>query len=179
VGLHLRTLSGPGAIRIGWKKLMQQVCGHGDANAVLSGQSNVSSRIDLKARGLIELSVDDSILSQLISESTAHAYWVKLHKIYQRKSLSSVVFKLRNLVICMQDGRPAQEFIGQVESRARDLQSANILIPDQLISALVVCNLDSRFHTVATALDAHDLDQLSLVKITSLLLNEEARQDQD
>jgi hypothetical protein len=44
----------------------------------------------------------------------------------------------------------------------------------------VVCNLDSRFHTVATALDAHDLYyQLSLIKITSLLLNEEARQDQD
>ena len=141
--------------------------------------TNVSSRIDLKARGLIELSVDDSILSQLISESTAHAYWVKLHQIYQRKSLSSVVFKLRNLVTCMQDGRPAQEYIGQVESRARDLQSAGIMIPDQLISALVVCNLDSRFHTVATALDAHELDQLSLVKITSLLLNEEARQDQD
>ncbi len=144
-----------------------------------NSSSDTSSRLDMKTRGVIELNVGDSVLRHLLSESSAHAYWVKLHNIYQRKSLSSVVVKLRQWVTCMQDGQPVQEFIGRVESRARDLQGAGIEIPEKLISALVVCNLDSRFHTIATALDCQDVDQISLVTITSLLLNEEARQGQD
>ena len=36
-------------------------------------------RLDLKAKGLIELNVRDSVLRQVVSEDTSHAYWVKLH----------------------------------------------------------------------------------------------------
>ena len=46
------------------------------------------------------------------------------------------------------------------------------------ISALNICNLDARFSHVATALDAHDFEELTLTKITALLMNEEARQEQ-
>jgi hypothetical protein len=69
----------------------------------------VKQRLDVKARGLIELNVDDTILPYLVTESSAHAYWVKLHSIYQRKSLSSIVYRMRNLFTCTQDGRRAQE----------------------------------------------------------------------
>jgi hypothetical protein len=137
------------------------------------------SRIDMKAKGLIELNVGDSVLHHLVSEVSAHAYWVKLHALYQRRSLSSVVCSLRNLLLCTQSGKPAQEYIGSIEQRARELNSSGIDLPDNLIAALIMCNLDSRFAGVATALDSQDIETLSITKITALLMNEEARQDQE
>lgn len=140
---------------------------------------NSHARIDMKAKGLIELNIEDSILSHIISESSAHSYWVKLHDMYQSSSLSSIVCRLRSLMSCTQDGRPIQEFIGAIEQRSRELNSSGIDISDKLIAAVVMMNLDQRFAGVATALDSHDIDKVSLTKITAILLNEEGRQGQE
>jgi transposase InsO family protein len=144
-----------------------------------SAKCDEKSRIDMKAKGLIELNVGDSVLQHLVSEPTAHAYWVKLHALYQRKSLSSVVCSLRSLLFCTQSGKPTQEYVGSIEQRIRDLNSVGINLPDNLVAAFIMCNLDSRFANVATALDSHDIETLSITKITALLMNEEARQDQE
>lgn len=151
-----------------------------DGPPSLSSETGSSmKRTDLKTRGLIELNVGDHVLPHLTSEKTAHSYWIKLHNLYQRKSISSMVFRLRNLLTCTQNGRPAQEYVGMLENRARELECVGIKLTSELLSALVICNLDSRFSNVATVLDTISTEELSLTKITSLLMNEEARQNQD
>ena len=136
-------------------------------------------RTDLKTRGIIELHVEDHVLTQLIPLRSAHAYWVKLHDLYQRRTISSIVYLLRNLLTCSQNGLPAQEYVALVQSRAQDLENVGIKLCNEVISALVLCNLDSRFSHVATVLDTQDPESVTLTKICGLLLNEEARQDQD
>jgi transposase InsO family protein len=147
-----------------------------DAPEVLSADKH---RLDLKARGLIELNVSDSVLRQLVSEQSSHAYWIKLHALYQGKSLSSIVCHLRSLLLCTQAGRPAQEFIGLIEQRARELSSAGIELPEKFIAALIICNLDSQLAGVATVLDSQDIETISLTRITALLMNEESRRNQE
>jgi len=46
-----------------------------------SPHSVTDVRVGLKTRVLIELYVHDSILPQIVNESSAHLYWVKLHDI--------------------------------------------------------------------------------------------------
>jgi hypothetical protein len=137
-----------------------------------------NKRTDIKARGLIELHVHDSVLPQITSTSSTHECWCQLHEIFQRMSISAVVVKLRKLINCQQDGRSIQDYVADVERLSSDLSSVNINLPSELISALILCNIDSRFANVATVLDTLDIESINTTKITSLLLNEESRQDQ-
>jgi transposase InsO family protein len=174
-----------------WKRRMIAVLQDKDYDLVISYDQQtfhpisgktldpINSRIDMKAKGLIELNVSDSILPHITSELTANDYWIKLHDMFQSSSLSAVVCRLRNLVSCSQGGMAIQEYIGMVEQRARDLRGCGIEICDRLVCALVIANLDSRFSAVATALDSQDFESLPISKITSVLLNEESRQGQE
>ena len=72
-----------------------------------------------------------------------------------------------------------QEYIGLIEQRARELNSAGVDLSEILISALVMCNLDTRDAGVATALDSQDIETVSSTRIIALLMNEETRQGQD
>ena len=49
------------------------------------------------------------------------------------KSLSSVVFRLRNILSCYQEGRPTQEYVGLIEARAQELLNTGINISPEYL----------------------------------------------
>ena len=116
-------------------------------------------RTDTKARGLIEMHVGDSVLKPLIDLESAHEYWVRLHDTYQNSSMSSIVYRLRGLIMCQQDAMWMQGYIGQVQQKARSLEGIGMELGPKLVTALIVCNMNGQFSNVATARDAMDLWQ--------------------
>ena len=128
-------------------------------NAVDVSNDPVKQRVHPKASGCIELNVEDSVLPYLVSQASAHSYWVTLHSVYQRKSLSAIVGARRNMFNCTQDGRSAQQYVGAVEQHARALQIVGVILADQVMTALVVCNLDAKYANLATSLDCPDVEQ--------------------
>ena len=63
--------------------------------------------MDRKAKGLIRLSLADSVLLNVHEEKTTHSLWKKLGDIYQGKSLANKIFLRKQLYSLKMDGGTA------------------------------------------------------------------------
>ena len=98
--------------------------------------------IDEKARSVIQLSLANEVLREVISEKTTKALWEKLESLYLKKTLTNKLYKKQCLYsLRMSEGTSLTSHIDEFESIIMDLQNLDVTIDDEDKALLLLCSL--------------------------------------
>ncbi|GKU94135.1 hypothetical protein SLEP1_g7663 [Rubroshorea leprosula] len=90
------------------------------------------SKKDEMALANLQLALDDNVLFNVETESTAKGLWEKLKNIYEGKSLANKIFLRRQLYnLKMKDGGSVQEHLNVFNSLTSKLLSLDVKIDDE------------------------------------------------
>lgn len=134
--------------------------------------TNEHKKADAKAKARITMRLSDDTLATAQSAQTAHELWKLLHTTYQRSSMAAVVSCLKKLIsIVKSPSQTISSYIADIQTKSLSLRNAGVKLQDKLVVALILANLPDDYSEVTTAIDV--LDEVSIAKATSMLLNAE------
>ena len=140
---------------------------------------NVDKKRDEKALSMIVLSLDDSQITHVENASTAHEAWETMLKIYERKSLTNVIFlKKQFYTMKMKEGDSITTHINNIITMANRLKAVGQELTDQDIVTSLLISLPKSFDALTDALEMLNEDELTLEFVKGKLLNREQKQNE-
>jgi nitrate reductase NapAB chaperone NapD len=132
---------------------------------------------DGKAKARIMIRLSDDILALAQNACTSHDLWKLLHETYQRSSMAAVASSLKSLINTRKlQSQTVSSYIADIQTKVLALQNTGVKLQEKLVVALILANLPEEFKDVTTAMDV--LDDVSISKATSMLLNAEVSEMQ-
>ena len=111
-------------------------------------------RRDLKAKGVIEMRICDSLLTITQSATSAYETWKLLHHTFQRKSVSALVCAMKTLFkTTKRPDQTIQDYVTDVQSKAVAVKNAGVQLDEHAIVAVVLANLPPTYQHVVSALE--------------------------
>jgi hypothetical protein len=99
-------------------------------------------KLDIRARSIIRLCLEDSVLLNVSGESTTKELWDKLGNLYQSKSLVNKLFLQKKLYhLRMEDGDSVTEHLNAFNTLVSQLGSVNITIAKEDKCITFLCSL--------------------------------------
>jgi hypothetical protein len=134
-------------------------------------------KLDRRARSTIRLSLADSVLLNILGESTTKELWGKLGNLYQSKSLVNKLF-LRNKLyhIRMADGDFLTEHLNSFNVLVSQLVSINITIAEEYKCITLLCSFPDSWDNLVVEIGSTTQSTLKYEDVVALFLSEEMRQ---
>eukprot|EP00253_Pinus_taeda_P025701 PITA_25701 len=132
-------------------------------------------KLDRKAKSIIRLCVQDSVLLNLLGEATTKALWDKLGTLYQSKSLVNTLLLQKKLYnLRMKDGDSMTEHLNAFNTMVSQLGSVHIKTSDEDKCISLLCSLPDSWYSLVIAIGSNAI-ALQFDEIVSSLLTEEIR----
>ena len=129
--------------------------------------------MDWKARGLIRLSLADSILLNVHEEKTAHSLWKKLGDIHQGKSLVNKIFLRKKLYSLKIDGgTTVADHLNSFNMVIAQLTSVGVSIDEEDQCMLLLYSLPNSWDHLVIAIES-TTTKLKMDEVVIVLLSEE------
>jgi hypothetical protein len=133
--------------------------------------------LDIRARSIIRLCLEDLVLLNVSRESTAKELWDKLGNLYQSKSLVNKLFLRKNLYhLRMEDGDYVTEHLNSFNTPISQLGSINITIAEEDKCITLLCSLPNSWDNLVVAIGSTTQSTLKYEDVVASLLSEEMRQ---
>ena len=129
--------------------------------------------MDEKALSLIQLSLSDEVLREVLKEETAAGIWLKLESLYMTKSISNRLLLLKKLEECkLKSGESLKRHLDEFDSLVMDLKNVDVEIGDEQLAIKLLCSLPPEYvHFRETVL--YGKDEISMEEIKNALLQRE------
>jgi hypothetical protein len=133
-------------------------------------------KLDIRARSTIRLCLEDSVLLNVLGESTAKELWNKLGNLYQSKSLVNKLFLRKKLYhLRMEDGDSVTEHLNVFNTLVSQLVSVNITIAEEDKCITLLCSLPDSWDNLVVAIGSTTQSTLKYEDVVSSLLSKEMR----
>ena len=132
-------------------------------------------KLNNKAIGHIIQWVDDSVIHQMANETDAHALWVKLVSLFEKKTAAKKAFLIKELInVKYKDGLSVMEHLNNFQNMINQLATMNMAIDDELQALLLLGSLPDSWQTfVVTVSNSAPNGVLTMENVRSNMLNEE------
>jgi hypothetical protein len=132
-------------------------------------------KLDRRARSIIQLCLEDSILLNVLGESIAKELWDKLGNLYQSKFLVNKLFLRKKLYhLRMEDRDYVTEHLNDFNTLVSQLVSFNIMIAEE-DKCIFLCSLPDSWDNLVVAIGSTTQSTLKYEDVVSSLLFEEMR----
>jgi hypothetical protein len=133
-------------------------------------------KLDRRARSMIRLCLDDSVLLNVSGESTTKELWEKLGNLYQSKSLVNKLFLRKKLYhLRMEDGDSVTEHLNAFNTLVSQLGSVNITLAEEDKCITLLCSFPDSWDNLVVAIGSTTQSALKYEDVVSSLLSEEMR----
>jgi hypothetical protein len=133
-------------------------------------------KLDKKSRSTIRLCLADSVLLNVLGESTTKELWDKLGNLYQSKSLVNKLFLQNKLYhLRVEDGDFVTEHLNVFNNLVSQLVSVNITIAEEDTCITLLCSLPDSWDNLVVAIGSTIQSTLKYENVVSSLLSEEMR----
>ena len=130
-------------------------------------------KLDENALTLIQLSVSNEVLHEIVHEESAASAWQKLESLYMMKSLASRRhLKQKLFMLRMSEGMPVKQHMDEFTSIIMDLENADVKIEDEDQALLLSCSLPPSFKNFRETL-IYGKDSISFEDVKKSLLSKE------
>ncbi|KAF5482597.1 hypothetical protein F2P56_003155 [Juglans regia] len=123
---------------------------------------------------ILNSSLSDSVLSQVLDCTTSHEVWTTLHNLFSAKSNAHVFHTQYQLATLRKGSESITDYYNKAKSLFSSLGAAGHPITDQEFSVYLLAGLGTEYESLVTALTTRP-DPLSPHQIYSFLLNHESR----
>jgi hypothetical protein len=133
-----------------WRVRMLAVLTQNDLKIALKGKEKKPQdmsdsdweQLDEKALTAIQLCLTDTVLKEVLGETTAAGLWLKLESLYMTKSLTNrLILKERLYTLRMTEGTSIKSHISEFSSIIVDLQNLEVIIEDEDQALILLCSL--------------------------------------
>ncbi|KAI0995475.1 hypothetical protein K3495_g12704 [Podosphaera aphanis] len=142
--------------------------------------NEVTEEINKNASADIQLCLEDGPLVQVHTIDRAHTTWLSLQNLYSPKGFSSEFLTLREFFSCkLSKFASMEEYLNKVKQLTNDLESKEIILPNQVIIAWVLNNLTSEYNSIISNITQslrNDRKSYDLESLFSTLIDESKRQ---
>ncbi|KAH9649116.1 hypothetical protein KPL70_025868 [Citrus sinensis] len=135
--------------------------------------------IDRKARGMIILSLADSVIREVAKKPAIAGLWAKLESIYMKKSLANRLYiKKRMFTLKMMEGTPLDDHLDEFNKVCDTLETIDAALDDEDKALLLISSLPRSYGNFVDAL-MYGRHTLSLDEVKSALNTKELQGKQD
>ncbi|KAJ0076673.1 hypothetical protein Patl1_35991 [Pistacia atlantica] len=133
-------------------------------------------KMDRKARGLIRICLEDSVLTNVMDQDTAKGLWQKLENMYLSKSLVNVLFRRKKLYnLRMHDGDSLAAHLDEFNTLVNQLLAVDVQLTEFEKVVTLLCSLPDTWDNLIVAIGGGGLTQMSWESVCSTLLAEDMR----
>ncbi|KAJ0085618.1 hypothetical protein Patl1_08247 [Pistacia atlantica] len=133
-------------------------------------------KMDRKARGLIRICLEDSVLTNVMDQDTAKGLWQKLENMYLSKSLVNVLFRRKKLYnLRMYDGDSVAAHLDEFNTLVNQLLAVDVQVTESEKVVTLLCSLPDTWDNLIVAIGGGGLTQMSWESVCSTLLAEDMR----
>ena len=94
--------------------------------------------MDEKALSLIQLSLSDEVLREVLKEDSAAGIWLRLEQLYMTKSISNRLLLMKRLEECkLKPGESLKRHLDEFDSLVMDLKNVDVEIQDEQLAIKV------------------------------------------
>jgi hypothetical protein len=134
-------------------------------------------KLDRRARSTIQLCLEDSVLLNVLGESTAKELWDDLGNLYQSKSLVNKLFLRKKLYhLRMEDGDSVTEHLNAFNTLVSQLVFVNIMITEEDKCITLLCSLPDSWDNLVITIGSTTQSTLKYEDVVASLLSKEMRQ---
>jgi hypothetical protein len=133
-------------------------------------------KLDIRERSMIQICLDDSMLLNVLGESTTKELWENLGNLYQSKSLVNKLF-LRNKSchLSMEDGDSVTQHINSFNTLVIPLGSIIIMLAHENKCITLLCSLPDSWDNLVVEIGSTTQSVLKYEVVVSSLLWKEMR----
>ena len=131
-----------------WQVKMHAILAQSGLHVALQGKDNLEETekqkadADYKALAMIQLSLSDEVLREVVHEKTAADLWQKLEALYLTKSVTSkIVLKQKLYLLRMSESTPLKEHLDTFLSIIMDLENMDVKIDEEDKAIVLLCSL--------------------------------------
>jgi hypothetical protein len=167
----------PGTQPTGTPSTSTQATGTQTTSTPITGMSKEDwDKLDRRVRSIIRLCLADSVLLNVLGESTAKELWDKLGNLYQSKSLVNKLFLQNKLYhIRMEDGDSVTKHLNAFNTLVSQLGSVNITIVEEDKCITLLCYFPNSWDNLVVAIGSTTKSTLKYEDVVASLLSEEMR----
>ncbi|CAL1681040.1 unnamed protein product [Lasius platythorax] len=133
-------------------------------------------REDAKAKFILSSSIEEKLMSCLITCETSHEMWIKLSAIHEQKSASNKLILTQKFhEYRMSPSDSVMQHVAKVQNMAAQLADLGERISDVAIMAKILASLPSKYNPLKTAWDSVAVAEQTISNLQERLLKEEAR----
>ncbi|KAJ0076955.1 hypothetical protein Patl1_35978 [Pistacia atlantica] len=119
-------------------------------------------KMDRKARGLIRICLEDSVLTNVMDQDTANGLWQKLENMYLSKSLVNVLFRRKKLYnLRMHDGDSLAAHLDEFNTLVNQLLAVDVQLTESEKVVTLLCSLPDTWDNLIVAIGGGGLTQMS------------------
>lgn len=133
---------------------------------------------DSKAKGIIGLLVEDSLIVTIKKMRHAREYWMTLKDSYEKPSLSNQVYLLKRLCRMQLGNQAMDTHISQMLSLVDELQAIGEELKEQLVVAMILGSLPDEYDSLVTALETRPTAELTIISVKERLIQEYQRRNE-
>ena len=135
----------------------------------------------MKRTTYIRCFIDISLYNNFNEENKAHELWEKISIMLENKNVVNRVSVIRKIVrLRYQDGSSMAEHMNAFQGLIKPSTSLEVPLADEVLALLLLGSLPDSWETLVVTLDNAEPEgnHLSLTRVKSSLLNEEARRNE-
>ncbi|KAJ0093164.1 hypothetical protein Patl1_27076 [Pistacia atlantica] len=118
--------------------------------------------MDRKARSLILICLEDSVLTNVMDQDTTKGLWQKLENMYLSKSLVKVMFRRKKLYnLRMHDGDSLAAHLDEFNTPVNQLLAMDVQLTESKKVVTLLCSLPDMWDNLIVAIGGGGLTQMS------------------
>ena len=162
-----------------WQVKMRAILAQSGLHVALEGKDNLEGTdkqkkdADYKALAMIQLSLSDEVLREVVQEKTAADLWQKLEALYLTKTVTSkIALKQKLHLLRMPEGSSLKEHLDTFLSIVMDLESMDVKIDDEDKAIVLLCSLPPSYKTFRDTV-SYGKNTISLDEVKAALFSKE------
>jgi len=162
-----------------WQVKMRAILAQSGLHVALQGKDNLEGTekqkadADYKALAMIQLSLSDEVLREVVHEKTAADLWQKLEALYLTKSITSkIVLKQKLHLLRMSESTPLKEHLDTFLSIIMDLENMDVKIDEEDKAIVLLCSLPPSYSAFRDSI-SYGKSAITLEEVKSALFSKE------